>query len=66
MSTIYLNNMLTKINTQFKWTLLGLSIGLVFLLISLRDIDVQAVYDSLLTIKFSPLQWLLWRGCCLC
>ncbi|HQU97950.1 MAG TPA: lysylphosphatidylglycerol synthase transmembrane domain-containing protein [Nitrosomonas sp.] len=62
MSTIYLNNMLAKINTQFKWTLLGLSIGLVFLLISLRDIDVQAVYDSLLTIKFFPATMVIVAG----
>lgn len=46
--------MLAKINTQFKWTLLGLGIGLVFLFISLRDIDVYTVLDSLYTIKPFP------------
>lgn len=46
--------MLTKINTQFKWTLLGLCIGIAFLLLSLRNIDVYAVLENLYTIKPFP------------
>ncbi|MFZ1852833.1 MAG: lysylphosphatidylglycerol synthase transmembrane domain-containing protein [Nitrosomonas sp.] len=54
--------MLSKINTQFKWTLLGLGIGLAFLLISLREIDVYAVLDSLYTIKPFPAAMVIVAG----
>ena len=42
------------IRNQFKWTILGIVVGLVFLWFSLRGIDVDSILDSLAGVKFFP------------
>ncbi|MCC7092418.1 MAG: flippase-like domain-containing protein [Nitrosomonas sp.] len=42
------------VTTQLKWTFLGIIVGLGFLWLSLRGINVQSVLDSLATIKPAP------------
>ncbi|TXI20097.1 MAG: flippase-like domain-containing protein [Nitrosomonas sp.] len=42
------------IRNQFKWTIIGIVIGLIFLWLSLRGIDIDSVFDSLATIKLLP------------
>ncbi len=43
-----------KIRDQFKWTILGIVIGLVFLWFSLSGIDFDSIVDSLAGVKFFP------------
>lgn len=42
------------INAQFKWTALGILIGLIFLGLSLRGIDIHSMLESLKTVRILP------------
>src|SRR5690349_6286103 len=39
---------------QFKWTALGILIGLIFLWLSLRGIDIHSMLESLKTVRILP------------
>ena len=43
-----------SIKTQFRWTVLGIVIGLIFLWLSLRGIDIHSMLQSLTTVGLLP------------
>lgn len=47
---------------QFKWTALGIVIGLIFLWLSLRGIDIPSIVESLTTVKLLPAMMALVAG----
>lgn len=59
--TSNIKNFMT-IKIEFKWTVLGIVIGLIFLWLSLRGIDTQAMLESLATVKFLPAMMVLGAG----